>query len=72
MFFLLVVVCLFSFYECVCVYVSFCDFVRLGLLLPFGLGFYLFVLGFFPLFSSAFSSDPCGQKGLGAPARCQA
>ena len=38
-------VCLFSFYECV--YVFLCDFVCLVLLLLFGLGFYLFVFGVF-------------------------
>ena len=37
----------FSFYECVCVYVSLCDFVCLGLLVPFVWGFCLFFVLFF-------------------------
>ena len=59
---------LFSLFLSVHVYVSLCDFVCLGLLLPFGLGFYLF--GFF--FFSSFSSELCGWQGPGALAGCQA
>ena len=47
-------------------YVSLCDFVCLGLLLPFVLGFCLF--GVFLFFFSSFSSEPSGWQGLGAPA----
>ena len=46
-------------------YVSLCDFVCLVLLLPFGLGFYLFLF-----FFSSISSEPCGWQGLGALVRC--
>ena len=58
---------LFSLFVNVYVFVSLCDFVCLVLLLPFGLGFYMF---FF--FFSFYSSKPCGWQGLGAPARRQA
>ena len=59
-FLLLLVVCFFTFYECVCV--SLCAFVCLYLLLPFGLGFYLFLfLVFFPFFLSLLLSWLAGR-----------
>ena len=61
----------FSLFVSVYVYASFCDFVCIGLLLPFGLGFCLLLL-FVCLFVSSFSSEPCGWQGLGALAACWA
>ena len=56
----------------VSVYVYATHFVCIGLLLPFvrwsGCSFLFF--HFFSL--SSFSSEPCGWKGHGVPARCQA
>ena len=54
------------------VYASSCDFVCIGLLLPFILGFCLFVFFVFFLSLSSISSEPCGWQGLGDPAECQA
>ena len=56
----------FFFFLFVSVSVSLCDFVCSVLLLPFGLGFCLFV------FFSSFSSVLCGWQGLSAPAGCRA
>ena len=47
---------LFFFKDCVCVYVSLCDFVCLVLPLPFVLGFYLFVVFFLPFLPSHVAS----------------
>ena len=55
------------------VYALLCDFVFIGLLLPFILGLCLFIfLLLFLFFLSSFSSEPCGWQGLGALAGCQA
>ena len=69
-FFFLIYIFFFSpflFFVSVYVYASLCDFVCIGLLLPFVLGFCLFVF-YFCFFLSSFSSKLYGCQDLGAPA----
>ena len=63
----------FSLFLSVYKYASLCDFVCIGLLLPFDLGFCLFIFFVVVLvsFLSSFSSEPCAWQGLCAPAGCR-